>query len=83
MLLNTTMMRVEVLFFGKLVDIAGTSLVLNNIISTDELLEQLRLQFPALAAEKFIMAVNKKTISANTPLTDNCTVVLLPPFSGG
>jgi sulfur-carrier protein len=77
------MMRVEVLFFGKLVDIAGASIVLNNITSTDELLDQLRLQFPALVAEKFIVAVDKKTITANTALIDNCTVALLPPFSGG
>lgn len=73
----------EVLFFGKLVDIAGSSLVLNNVTSTDELLEQLRLQYPALAAEKYIVAVDKKTITENTSLTDNCTVALLPPFSGG
>lgn len=77
------MMRVEILFFGKLVDVAGASLVMNNVTSTDELLQQLRLQFPALAAEKFIVAVDKKTISTNTSLTDNCTVALLPPFSGG
>lgn len=76
-------MRVEVLFFGKLVDIAGSSLVINNVASTDELLDQLRLQFPALAAEKYIVAVDKKTITENTSLTDNCTVALLPPFSGG
>ena len=73
----------EVLFFGKLVDIAGNSLVINNVASTEELLEQLRLQFPALAAEKYIVAVDKKTITENTSLTDNCTVALLPPFSGG
>jgi sulfur-carrier protein len=76
-------MRVEVLFFGKLVDIAGSSLVINNVASTDELLDQLRLQFPALAAEKYFVAVDKKTITENTSLTDNCTVALLPPFSGG
>lgn len=77
------MMTVQVLFFGKLVDIAGSSLVLNNVTSTDELLDQLRLQFPALAAEKYIVAVDKKTITENTSLTDSCTVALLPPFSGG
>lgn len=77
------MMTVQVLFFGKLVDIAGSSLVINNVASTDQLLDQLRLQFPALAAEKYIVAVDKKTITENTSLTDNCTVALLPPFSGG
>ena len=77
------MMRVEVLFFGKLVDIAGASLTMNDVNTTDELLEQLRLQYPLLAAEKYIIAVDKKTISTNTSLTDTCTVALLPPFSGG
>lgn len=73
----------EVLFFGKLVDIAGASLTMDDVKTTDELLEQLRFQYPLLAAEKFIIAVDKKTISTNTSLADNCTVALLPPFSGG
>ena len=77
------MMTVEVLFFGKLVEIAGASLVMNDITSTDELLDQLRLQYPALAAEKYVVAVDKKTITGNTSLTDHSTVALLPPFSGG
>ena len=76
-------MSVDVLFFGKLVEIAGTSLTIDDVQSTDELLEQLRQQFPALAAEKFIVAVDKKTITANTSLSNNCTVALLPAFSGG
>lgn len=77
------MMGVEVLFFGKLVEIAGSSVTINNVQTTDELLQQLRLQYPSLAAEKYIVAVDKKTITENTTLTDNCTVALLPPFSGG
>lgn len=76
-------MRVEVLFFGKLVEIAGASVVLEQVTTTDELLQQLRLQYPLLAAEKYIVAVDKKTIKENITLTDNCTVALLPPFSGG
>jgi sulfur-carrier protein len=34
-------------------------------------------------AEKFVVAVDKKTITENTMLNDHCTVALLPPFSGG
>lgn len=74
---------ITVLFFGKLAEVAGTKAELPHVSSTDELLEQLRLQYPALAAEIFIIAVDKKTITENTSLTDNCTVALLPPFSGG
>jgi sulfur-carrier protein len=82
-MLNTIMMRVEVLFFGKLIEIAGSSVILNEVQTTDELLQQLGLQFPALAAENYIVAVDKKTITENTILNDGCTVALLPPFSGG
>jgi molybdopterin converting factor small subunit len=74
---------ISVLFFGKLAEIAGAKVDLQPVASTDELLQQLRLQYPLLAAEKFIVAVDKKSITANTSLTDNCTVALLPPFSGG
>ncbi|RXK61715.1 MoaD/ThiS family protein [Lacibacter luteus] len=74
---------ITVLFFGKLAEIAGAKAELQAVASTDELLEQLRLQYPALAAEKYIVAVDKKTITGNTSLTDHCTVALLPPFSGG
>ncbi|TWI85539.1 molybdopterin synthase catalytic subunit/molybdopterin synthase sulfur carrier subunit [Lacibacter cauensis] len=74
---------ITVLFFGKLAEIAGAKTELPHVASTDELLQQLRTSFPLLAAEKFIVAVDKKTITENTLLTDNCTVALLPPFSGG
>ncbi len=74
---------ITVLFFGKLREIAGTSIDLPPVASTDELLDQLRLQYPALAAEKYVVAVDKKTITANTMLNNNSIVALLPPFSGG
>ena len=74
---------ITVLFFGKLAEIAGPKAELPLIASTDALLEQLRLQYPLLASEKFIVAVDKKTITGNTTLNDHCTVALLQPFSGG
>lgn len=74
---------ITVLFFGKLAEIAGAKVELQRVASTDELLHQLRTSYPLLAAEKFIVAVDKKTISGNTTLNDHCTVALLPPFSGG
>ncbi len=76
-------MSVEVLFFGKLVEIAGASLAIDDVKTTDELLEKLRLQYPLLVAEKYVVAVDKITITGNTILSDGCTVALLPPFSGG
>ncbi len=74
---------ITILFFGKLAEIAGSSTEVQQVSSTDELLAQLYIQFPLLISEKFVMAVDKKMISSNTILSDNSTVALLPPFSGG
>ncbi|MBK8088691.1 MAG: MoaD/ThiS family protein [Chitinophagaceae bacterium] len=74
---------ITVLFFGKLAEVAESSVEVQKVSSTDELLAQLHAQYPLLASEKFVMAVNKKMISSNTTLSDNSTVALLPPFSGG
>ncbi len=74
---------ITVLFFGKLAEIAGSSTEVQQVSSTDELMAQLHTLYPLLASEKFVMAVDKKMISSNTALSENSTVALLPPFSGG
>ena len=76
-------MSVRVLFFGKLVEIAGTSLAVKDVQTTDELVKYLQQGFPQLAHEKYIIALDKNMIQVNTVLTDGCTVALLPPYSGG
>ena len=77
-------MRVKVLIFGQLTDITGESeIYLNKVSNRDELINKLVQKYPALAGSKYAIAVDKKVISQNTKLTDECTVALLPPFSGG
>jgi len=77
-------MQVRVLIFGKLVDIVkSTTLTLSDIADTNTLVNELNKQYPALAHSKYVMAVDKKTIIANTVLEEESTVALLPPFSGG
>ena len=76
-------MSVEVLFFGRLVEIAGRSVTIAEAQTTDELLNQLTQDYPQLINEKYIIALNKNMISGNTVLTHGCTVALLPPYSGG
>jgi len=77
-------MKVNILLFGQLTDITGTETIsMEDIIDTNSLVEILQQTYPVLLNSKFLVAVNKKIISANTVLTDNCTVALLPPFSGG
>lgn len=77
-------MQINVILFGQLTDITGkASLSLQNVSDTDSLIQQLNETYPALANSKYIIAVDKKVIAQNTLLTDNSTVALMPPFSGG
>lgn len=77
-------MKVNILFFGQLTDVTGTTtLVLENIIDTKSLAAKLQQAYPGLDAKKYIIAVNSNQVTENTLLSDNCTVALLPPFSGG
>ena len=77
-------MQITILFFGQLTDITGkASIALEDIVDTDALAIRLNQQFPALANAKYAIAIDKKLINNNTLLTNNCTIALLPPFSGG
>ncbi|MBC7888691.1 MAG: MoaD/ThiS family protein [Ferruginibacter sp.] len=77
-------MKVNIILFGQLTDITGADTVtLENILDTDNLVSTLHKSYPAFIHSKYVIAVDKKVISENTPLLNNCTVALLPPFSGG
>jgi sulfur-carrier protein len=78
------MKEITVLAFGVVAEIVGKDrFIIGNVSSTDELKQQLETQFPKLKSISFAIAVNKKVISASTPLEVNTTVAILPPFSGG
>ena len=76
-------MQVNIIIFGQLSDFLGENLMLNDIADTNSLTETLNKRFPQLVDAKYVMAVNKKVVKENTSLTNNSTVALLPPFSGG
>ena len=77
-------MKINIIVFGQLTDIIGNdNLVVSDTKDTDSLMEQLHKLYPALADIKFLTAVDKQLITANTILTNNSTIALLPPFSGG
>lgn len=77
-------MKVNLRLFGQLTDITGTdSLTIEGVADTSTLMKTLCGDYPALTHSKYIIAIDKKVITENTLLTDNCTVALLPPFSGG
>jgi molybdopterin synthase sulfur carrier subunit len=77
-------MQVNVILFGQLKDLAGNSqIVLENVADTESLVTALHTKYPTLANKQFIIAVDKQVVSKNTSLTNNSTVALMPPFSGG
>ena len=77
-------MAVNILVFGQITDvIKDTRLIISDVKTTDELRQKLSEQFPGLAVINYVIAINKKTIQGNEALSDNDTVALLPPFSGG
>ncbi len=77
-------MKTKILFFGQLVDVTGTKeLILEGVADTDTLMAILTHRFPVLADSKYSVAVDQEIISTNTILSDNTTIALLPPFSGG
>ena len=76
-------MSVNIILFGRLADIAGNSVFVNEVADTDSLINALHKTYPALAEAKYVIAVNKQVITSNTLLNENTVVALLPPFSGG
>ncbi|MDB5208567.1 MAG: thiamine protein [Flavisolibacter sp.] len=77
-------MTTRIIVFGQLTDIINSSeLALDNIRDTDSVVEELNNRYPALVSAKYMIAVDKQTVTENTILKEGSTVALLPPFSGG
>jgi len=76
-------MGVKIILFGKLADIIGDSVSVDNVTDTDSLVDSLNKRYPELANTKYVIAVDKQLIKENTVLNKKSMVALLPPFSGG
>jgi len=77
-------MEINVIIFGKLIDITGSAAItINNVADTEQLNEQLHNRYPALTGYPYLIAVEKEIIQGNTPLKNKDTVALLPPYAGG
>ncbi len=77
-------MQIKILVFGQLTDIFNSREIRLGVpADTNNLQAELHTLYPELADKKYLIAVDKQTISSNTTLTEGCTVALLPPLSGG
>jgi len=81
-------MRVKVLYFGILREMAGTeqeALELNKPVRLADLYSQLQQRIPGLAAfgGSIALSINYEYAVLDTPLNEGDEVALLPPVSGG
>ena len=76
-------MDVKVIMFGRLADIAGNPVSVSGVSDTDGLIKSLHKTYPSLANTKYVIAVDRQVVNENTILSNDSTVALLPPFSGG
>ena len=77
-------MKNKVLLFGILEDIVGSKeIIISESNSSDELLKNIKKQYPKLKNKTFQIAVNQQIINTNTTLNDGDEIALLPPFAGG
>jgi sulfur-carrier protein len=77
-------MEINVLFFGVLADVTGTSRKhYRDIKSFDDLKDRIGDDFPEITHYSFRIAVNNKIINENPLLRHDDEVAYLPPFAGG
>ena len=77
-------MKINVLIFGILTDIAGTSHVeLKDVEAVSGVKSGLWRTYPKSKDIDFQIAVNNKIIEGKADLKNGDEVALLPPFAGG
>jgi len=77
-------MKINVLLFGILTDIAGSSKVeLKDVESVSAVKSWLWRNYPKSKDIDFQIAINNKIIEGKADLKNGDEVALLPPFAGG
>jgi sulfur-carrier protein len=70
--------------FGMVAEkIGANSLEMENPESSEALKQKLFEQFPDLRTVKFSLAMDRKIIQVESPISSGAEIALLPPFSGG
>jgi len=77
-------MTVNVLFFGALIEVTKvSSMQINDISNSEEIIEMLHKKFPLLCHYKFSVALNQNFLTDAAPLNNGDELALMPPFAGG
>lgn len=74
----------EILFFGQLTDVTGTSSIqIENPSDLEGLKKVLFEKYPMLRNSAFLVAVDNKLTNENIILMDNSVIAFMSPYSGG
>jgi molybdopterin converting factor small subunit len=77
-------MRVTVLFFGVLTEVAGTGTKFyDNVKSIEHLKMRIYDDYPEMAHYAYRISVNNELTNEDRTLSDGDEIALLPPFAGG
>lgn len=78
--------RTRILFFGAAADAAGTREAEVEVaagMTAGELVESLKANYPGLAGQKLLFAVDQEYADPATPLQNGSEVAIFTPVSGG
>lgn len=73
----------QVLLFGMIAEKAGTPSVDVHATSVDELKAALMARIPGLDQLSYALAVDRRIVRDDMPLTGSEEIAVLPPFAGG
>lgn len=77
-------MKVKVLFFGILTEVAGTGIkIYEEVKSIEHLKLRIADDFPEIVHYNFRISLNNEIIPSDAPLSDGDEIAFLPPFAGG
>lgn len=79
-------MKIQLKYFGKIVDITGVNEEewhCTRPKTLQELKEELTAKYPALQQEVYKFAVNLSLENLDYVVKEPCEIAVLPPFSGG
>ncbi|MGY4385012.1 molybdopterin synthase sulfur carrier subunit [Pedobacter sp. UYP24] len=77
-------MEIEIISFGSISEfIDSQRMMLEGISDTDGLNSFLQERFPELQHIKYKLALNKELVQQNKKISDQATIAIMPPFSGG
>jgi molybdopterin converting factor small subunit len=77
-------MKIKILFFGILSEVAGTSIKFYyDVKSIEHLKQRVTDDFPEIINYHFKISLNNEFINGDSALTNGDEVAFLPPFAGG